>query len=127
MRSSSNESSQRGHENPHAVQRRAVKNGAALLCKVSAHIRSLVRHRVERAARCELARGSEETETCLCGPTLRLCPPLQIPLLLCISNLQVSVLVTMFEKTFINCFSLGNQARTRAAACCLATIVVSRK
>ena len=63
----------------------------------------------------------------LWADSLRLCPPLQIPLVLCTSNLQVSVLVTMFENMFINCFSLGNQACTRAAACCLATIVVSRK
>ena len=55
----------------------------------------VVWRRVEQAAGCELARGSEETETCLCGPTLRLCPPLQIPLLLCISNLQVFELETM--------------------------------
>ena len=95
MRSSSNESSQRGHENPHAVQRRAVKNGAVPMSIVGTNDMPVVWRRVEQAAGCELARGSEETETCICGPTLRLCPPLQIPILLCASNLQVSELVTM--------------------------------
>ena len=35
----------------------------------------VVWRRVEQAAGCELARGSEETETCLCGPTLWLDVP----------------------------------------------------
>ena len=95
MRSSSNESSQRGHENPHAVQRRAVKNGAVPLCKVSANDMPVVRHRVERAARCELARGSEETETCLCGPTLWLDVPSVYPLLGYVGTIEVYILAVL--------------------------------
>ena len=76
MRSSSNESSHKGHETPMLCNVGQWKSDAMPIHIVSANDVPVVGICFELATRCELARNSEETEKCLCGPALWSCIPL---------------------------------------------------